>query len=514
MKSMRSSCDFAVTETFIACVMRGDCVKLKPGGPACFTTCPWHRLVAGDVILYPESEVALDGRGRWLQFEHASALLEAHRVQQVVRQELDKGFLAASIVLARLGGGGGGREEASAPEGLTVRTLYKDQTYCMNHMFSSEHGVLRDLLTCRASEFIASKMGAGFFLWSALIKSAKNKHFSQQTLERFKVSNASVKTTYVEIVRTWLQKITGLSVKPVQCNEFYKCNPCEAAFYRYPLNLQATSGCTTSMFGGSLTCLGAKTTARGTADNCAAPDADDRGVSAELIPQLYQPLNMCFSNARVLMAHKADRELINRSGKLVAHCIVDYYLPRYMHSSGTNATKSLEDCKRHLLVSFAASRERLCRATAAFNAIMNNCLEHMVPACRPGELQGLIARRQTVPRLSGEKLDLCRKVVEGDMSLAPAEVYRSLSGELGQALADLMRTWIETFKRMRWLKSARAETGRKRTARQSALGTVREVTYHCAGCKNFYRDLCANKVYGSDNKRRLGRCVNEAWWLV
>ncbi|KAK2810140.1 hypothetical protein Q5P01_000429 [Channa striata] len=65
---------------------------------------------------------------------------------------------------------------------------------------------------------------------------------------RLKVSKASVKTTYVEIVRTWLQKITGLSTKPVECHEFYKCNPCEAAFYRYPLNLKLR-GCTTAMFG-------------------------------------------------------------------------------------------------------------------------------------------------------------------------------------------------------------------------------------------------------------------------
>lgn len=42
----------------------------------------------------------------------------------------------------------------------------------MNHMFSSKHAILRDLLACKASELIASKMGAGFFPWSGLIKSA------------------------------------------------------------------------------------------------------------------------------------------------------------------------------------------------------------------------------------------------------------------------------------------------------------------------------------------------------
>lgn len=44
VKSMRSPCDSAVTETFIACVMRGDCVKLEPHRVSCFSTCPWHRL--------------------------------------------------------------------------------------------------------------------------------------------------------------------------------------------------------------------------------------------------------------------------------------------------------------------------------------------------------------------------------------------------------------------------------------------------------------------------------------
>lgn len=108
---------------------------------------------------------------------------------------------------------------------LTVRTLYKDWMYCMNHLFSRKQAVLRDLLMCKASELIASKMGAGFFPWISLIKSSKNQHFSQQTLNRWKVSNSSVKTTYVEIVKTWLQQITGLSVKPVECNEYHKCNP-------------------------------------------------------------------------------------------------------------------------------------------------------------------------------------------------------------------------------------------------------------------------------------------------
>lgn len=97
-------------------------------------------------------------------------------------------------------------------------------------------------------------MGAGLFPWSSLIKSAKNKHFDQQTLDRLKVANSSVKTTYVEIVKTWLQLIMGLPIKPVECYEYHKCDPCEAAFYRYPLNLQANTGCITAMFCGSLMC--------------------------------------------------------------------------------------------------------------------------------------------------------------------------------------------------------------------------------------------------------------------
>ncbi|KAF0029324.1 hypothetical protein F2P81_018429 [Scophthalmus maximus] len=338
---------------------------------------------------------------------------------------------------------------------------------------------------------------------------------------RFKVSKASVKTTYVEIVCTWLQKITGLSTKPVECNEFYKCNPCEAAFYRYLLR-------------------------------------EPGGMQATL--------------ARVS----------------------------------------------------AAIRGRLKRATAAFNSIMNNCPEHMVPACGPSELERLTARRETVTRLPGEKLDACLKVLAGDLCLAPGEVYESLSAELGRALTraasegiarslgdgdstlfscsgagislslpvsmftncglacstgrlslvrsevseralmdlagllyqtvlmlqirsplafasapgtypdsvlcimpysredpDLMRTWLETFKGMRWLKPAPVRLG-KRTALQSEGLDGGRVTYHCAGCKDFYRDLFVKKVsgstlirsvYSSENRRLLGRCVNEAWWL-
>ncbi|KAK2825774.1 hypothetical protein Q5P01_019988 [Channa striata] len=396
-------------------------------------------------------------------------------------------------------------------------------------------------------------MGAGFFPWSSLIKSAKNKHFDQQTLERLKVSKASVKTTYMEIVRTWLQKITGLSTKPVECHEFYKCNPCEAAFYRYPLNLQATAGCTTAMFRGSLACEAKRV--RPPERGAEGGPRVQEGVeslettcdSAELIPHPYQPFSKNFSNSRVLMAHRADRELVNRSGKLVAHCIVDYCLPRHMYGSPT---------------------------------------------------ESLSARREAVARLPGEKLEACLRVVTGDMYLSPGEVYESLSVELfacsdarislslpasmfadaglacptgrlsllrsevsERALvdlagmlyqtvlmlqirsprafasvpgaypdsllcimpysredSDLIRTWLEAFKGSspRELNSARGPLSRGGELDR------KEATYHCTGCKNFYRDLFVSKVlgdtlfrivYGSGNKRLLGHCVNEAWWI-
>ncbi|KAK2832722.1 hypothetical protein Q5P01_016611 [Channa striata] len=425
VKSMWSPCDSAVTETFILCVMTGDCVKLEPRAN------PWHRLAAGDVILYPERELTVDVRGRWLQLDQAASILAPHRVQRVVELQLDKGFSAVSVTLARPCGREASETEGSRPEDLTVvRSLYKDRVYCLNHMLSSEQAVLRDLLACRASELIASKMGAGFFPWSSLIKSAKNKHFDQQTLERLKVSKASVKTTYVEIVRTWLQKITGLSTKPVECHEFYKCNPCEAAFYRYPLNLQATAGCTTAMFGGSLACEPKRVRAaeRGAEGGPRAQEGvellETTRDSAELIPHPYQPFSKCFSNSRVLLAHRADRELINRSGNLVAHCIVDYCLPRHMYGSPVGSAESLAEslaeCKRHLLVAFASIRGRLKRATAA---------------CGLRETESLSARREAVARLPGEKLEACLRVVAGDMSLSPGEVYESLRVELGRALA-------------------------------------------------------------------------------
>ncbi|KAK2856673.1 hypothetical protein Q5P01_005408 [Channa striata] len=138
VKSMRSPCDSAVTETFISCVMRGDCVKLEPRAVSCFSTCPWHRLAAGDVILYPERELTVDVRGRWQQLDQAASILAPHRVQRVVELQLDKGFSAVSVTLARPCGREASETEGSRPEDLTVvRSLYKDRMYCLNHMLSS-----------------------------------------------------------------------------------------------------------------------------------------------------------------------------------------------------------------------------------------------------------------------------------------------------------------------------------------------------------------------------------------
>ena len=443
-KSVRSPCDSAVTETFIACVIRGDCIKLHTDQVSCFSTCPWHQLNPGDVILYLEQEPLVDDLGRWLELHRASSFLTEWRVKDVVTLQLDSGFSAVSTTLIPVRA-----NESGSLGGLTVRMLYKDG-YCMNHMFSSKQGILRDLLMCKAAELIASKMGAGFFPWSSLIKSSKNKHFSQVTLDRLKVANSSVKTSYVEIVKTWLKRITGLSVKPVEVIEYHKCNPCEAAFHRYPLNLQANTGCITAMFGGSLMCEAkcsksskvsdteqgcSSESEHGVLDECHEQSQNDPSSHTELVSHPYQPFNKCYSNSRVLIAHCADRTLVNRSGKLVAHCIIDYCLPRYMYSSALGPA-SLDDCKEHLLVSIDSVRQRLNRATVAFNALMNNCPEHMIPVHGTRELEHLRINRETVTRLLGDKLEACLKVITEDMSLRPDVVYKNLSARLGKKLTE------------------------------------------------------------------------------
>lgn len=305
---------------------------------------------------------------------------------------------------------------------------------------------------CKAAELIASKMGAGFFPWSSLIKSSKNKTFSRVALDRLKVANSSVKTSFVEIVRTWLKPITGLSVKPIEVIEYYKCNPCEAAFYRYPLNLRASAGCINAMFGGSLMCEAKRPRSSTVSDTeqgcesetelhpvyeCHKQDRTEPSSSTELVCHPHQPLNKCYRDSRVLVAHGADRTLVNRSGKLVAHCVIDYCLPRYMYSSALGSS-SLNDCKEHLLASITSVRQRLNRANVVFNTLMNNCPEHMIPVHGTRELERLRINRETVTRLPGEKLEACLKVITEDMSLRADVVYRNLSARLGNKLSEAM----------------------------------------------------------------------------
>lgn len=155
----------------------------------------------------------------------------------------------------------------------------------------------------------------------------------------------------------------------------------------------------------------------------------------ELVSHPYQPFNKCYCNSRVLLAHHADRTLVNRSGKLVAHCIIDYCLPRYMYSSNLGPG-CLDDCKTHLLTSISSVRERLNRATMAFNALMNNCPDHMIPVSGTRELEHLRIKRETVTRLPGEKLEACLRVITEDLSLRPDVVYKNLSAQLGHKLVE------------------------------------------------------------------------------
>ncbi|KAL4009194.1 hypothetical protein ACER0C_003046 [Sarotherodon galilaeus] len=415
---MRSPCDSAVTDTFISCVMKGDCVKLEPDRVSCFSTAPWHRLEAGDEILYMKQEPTFDESSRWVELSQASSFLTPHRVVSVDTLQLTGGQSAVLVKLENT-------QLEDARRTVYCLSLYKDGVYCMNHMFSRKESILRDLLAARASEMIASKMGLGLFPWSTLIKCAKNKHFSQHTLARLKVGNSNVKTTYVELTKTWLQRITGLTVKPVECYEFHKCNPCEATFYRYPVALQATSGCLTVMFGGSLLC---EITAGAVESTLRDDDTQTGSPSTHTDPGSRTDsclIDKCYANSKVMLAHSADRSLVNRAAKLIAHCIIDFCLPRHMYSD--NSEKQVaEDCKTRLLLSICCIKDRLKRANAAFNCIMNTCPEHMIPACGEHELDRIMLNRQRVSRLRGEKLTACMNVVVGDMTLRPAAVYSNV----------------------------------------------------------------------------------------
>lgn len=623
-KSMRSPCDSAVTDTFIACVMKGDCVKLEKNRASCLSTAPWHALKDGDEILYMRKDPVFDETSRWTDLAEAAGFLTPHRVMSVETTDLPNNMTVVSVRL----------REPGSQKDVYRFSLYKDGEYCMNHIFSKKEGISRDLLTTKASEIIASKMGLGLFPWSTLIKSAKNKHFSPNTLLRLKVGNDNVKTTYVELTKSWLQLTTGLSVKPVEPYEFHKCNPCEATFYRYPLALQATSGCLTVMFGGSLACeVKSKTKAPAIEDQEEEEEDDQEGEQqeqdqqpmelqteteapqGEVIDHPYQPGNKCYANSRVMMSHAADRSLVNRSAKLMAHCIIDYCVPRHMYSA--NSEKDVvSDCEKHLVAAIAGIRERLKRANLAFTCIMNSCPEHMIPACGDRELASIMANREQLSRLPVEKILACKKVALEDIGLSPKEVYDDMCRILGEALAPLVRqgaittetpsrgdnkiaiklpvdmlskaelsshegrlyitrnelhekqlvdlagivyqtmlllqihnpkafpysdrgmgptntlcimpysiedepavaTWIEQFKQMEWLKVTPIEQ-----KKPGVPDSKKQVSYHCTGCKNFYRDLFANNVptkevfshvYGPDKIRRLGSCTSERTWTT
>lgn len=429
-KSMRSPCDLAVTQTFIACVMQGDCVRLKPGDASCFDTTPWHALAKDDLVLYFSGRPSFDASGAWLADD-----VSVHRVLNVTRTELDAGYCAVSTKLVACCDAGG--------EPVFAWMLYKDDKYCMNHIACCDAGVLRDVLVAKVAELIASKMGTGFFPWDTLIKSAKNKHFAKQTLERLKVGSSSVKTTFVEIEKTWLQRITGLSAKPVECYEFHKCNPCQATVHRYPLALHATAGCITAMFGGPMLCEKSPREPPPSPRETNDDFESHAGMWSGVVAHPYQPENKCCSNSRVLVAHRADRTLVNKAGKLVAHCLIDMSLPRQMY--GVTAKPAVVACKQNLLAAVESIRGRLKLANAAFNSLMNTCPEHMVPTCGPDEIRSIEYNKEHITRLPGEKLAVCRLAVIRDMQLDPDVVYANTTKELGAELEKLIVTGAVTM---------------------------------------------------------------------
>lgn len=127
-KSVRSPCNSAVTDTFIACVIRGDCVKLETRDISCFTTCPWHQLKPGDKELYPKNDMCFDESGKWVDLTTAKEALAVHCVHAIETVRLDAGFSVTGVVLYRTDGG-------DFPVAF-VKTLYKDEKYCMNHIIS------------------------------------------------------------------------------------------------------------------------------------------------------------------------------------------------------------------------------------------------------------------------------------------------------------------------------------------------------------------------------------------
>ncbi|KAK7878266.1 hypothetical protein WMY93_031085 [Mugilogobius chulae] len=418
-KSIRSPSDSAVTDSFLACVMRGDCLKLEENEPSCFTTIPWHGLRTGDVILYPEREPVVDKHGVWTERHDASSFLVAQKVVGVHSLRLNK-YLAAFVYIAAVRSGGTSRS--------VIKTLHSDDKYCMNHVLNCKEGIIRDLLACKASELVSSRIGAGFFPWSGFIKSSKVKCFGARTLQRLRASRSSVKVSYVEIVKTNLKRITGLSVKPVQCHEFHKCHPCEATLYRYPLKLPDV---TVSVFGAPLKCDAVRCETEGRSLSVVScVDSQPK-----LISHPYHSGNKCYANSRVLLAHRADVDLMNSHMKLMPHCVVDYCLSRRMYSPALGES-SIEDCMRALSAYVNRIKGRLTRASLAFSSLMNNCPEHMMPVCGSQELQRCLKNREVITRIPADKLEVCIKVIQEDMNLRHPDAYFNLSASLGKSFSD------------------------------------------------------------------------------
>ncbi|MEQ2157910.1 hypothetical protein GOODEAATRI_006695 [Goodea atripinnis] len=64
-KSVRFPCASALTETFVAYVMKGDCVKMENDCVLYFTMCPCYKLAVGDLVLYVDRDIHVDDIGQW-----------------------------------------------------------------------------------------------------------------------------------------------------------------------------------------------------------------------------------------------------------------------------------------------------------------------------------------------------------------------------------------------------------------------------------------------------------------
>lgn len=104
-----------------------------------------------------------------------------------------------------------------------------------------------------------------------------------------------------------------------------------------------------------------------------------------------------------------------------------------------------------------------------------------------------------------------------DHGLCPTNTLRIMPYSMVDITA--MSTWICQFQKLQWLTVTPLG---EECMRPGVPRDKKQVSYHCTGCKNFYRDLFANHVpvdrvfahvYGPDKLRRIGCCVNERPWL-